>query len=275
MLTVTDLRVTLGRRPVLDGVGFAARPGEVSAITGPNGSGKTTLIRALTGDLGFRGRVALAGLDVARARPWQLAALRAVLAQHTPVAFPFTVAEIVRLGQAGGLAAAGPDLAGRALARVGLAGFENRNFQELSGGEQQRVQFARALAQVWEPVAEGVPRWLFLDEPVASLDIAHQLQVMQIARDFADAGGGVVAVLHDLNLTAMFADSVALMKDGRIAAQGRPEDVFTDTGLSAAYECQLRVNCAPAEATWILPHAARIRHDAPRDAVIDSDTMCD
>ena len=99
-----------------------------------------------------------------------------------------------------------------ALARVDLAGFEGRMYQELSGGEQQRVQLARVLCQVWTPVAEGRARYLFLDEPVSSLDIGHQLSVMRLARDFAARGGGVVAVMHDLNLTSMFADQVVMMQ---------------------------------------------------------------
>lgn len=258
MVTATRLTVAYGAREILREVDFAARPGALTAIVGPNGSGKTTLIRALSGDLPYRGEAHLGGLQIGRAKPWELAARRGVLAQFTPVAFPFTVAEVVRLGQSGGLSAGGPDLTQRALARVGLAGFEGRNYQELSGGEQQRVQLARVLAQVWEPADGDGPRWLFLDEPVASLDIAHQLEVMQVARDFADAGGGVLAVMHDLNLTAMFADEVALMSAGRIAAQGRPEAVFTDETLSAAYGCRLKVNTAPARSTWLLPHAASL-----------------
>src|SRR5690606_8947929 len=116
----------------------------------------------------------------------------------------------------------------QALARVDLAGFAGRLYQELSGGEQQRVQLARVLCQVWTPVLEGQPRYLFLDEPVSSLDIRHQLIIMNIARDFARRGGAVVAILHDLNLTAMFSDRIFVMHRGRLAAGGTPQDVLTD-----------------------------------------------
>ncbi len=136
--------------------------------------------------------------------------------------------------------------------------FEGRFFQELSGGEQQRVQLARVLAQVWTPMHEGVPRWLFLDEPVSALDIGHQLQVMRIARDFADQGGGVVAVMHDLNLTAMFSDSVALIAEGGVLQQGGPEEVLCDALLSRAYRCQIRVNTQPGQGVFLLPHAASL-----------------
>ncbi|MGC8201088.1 heme ABC transporter ATP-binding protein [Aliiroseovarius sp. PTFE2010] len=256
MLEAKNLSVRFGRRDILHGLSFAAKPGEITAIVGPNGSGKTTLLRALTGDVPFTGAAHLEGIDVARAKPWELAARRAVLAQFTGVAFPFTVAEIVRLGQASGLRAGQGDLTERALARVGLTGFGPRHYHDLSGGEQQRVQLARAIAQIWAPVGEAGANWLILDEPVASLDIAHQLEVMGVARDFARDGGGVVAVMHDLNLTAMFAGSVALMAQGRVVTQGSVDRVFTDAHLSSAYACELRVNTTPARGPFLLPHTA-------------------
>ncbi len=164
-------------------------------------------------------------------------------------------------GRPGGPAAAGA--ARQALAAVGLAGFERRILADLSGGEQQRVHLARALAQV-EGLADGAgdPRWLLLDEPVASLDIAHQLQVMRLARAFADRGGGVIAVMHDLNLTAMFADRVLLMAAGAVLAEGSPAAVMTDRRLSEAYGCPLRVNATPVAVPYVLPQTAGMRAPA-------------
>ncbi|MDH2327292.1 heme ABC transporter ATP-binding protein [Cereibacter sp. SYSU M97828] len=258
MIVAANIHVRLGGRMILHGVSFDARPGHLTAIVGPNGSGKTTLMRAITAETPFDGHVAMNGTDIASAKPWQLAAIRAVLPQATPLAFPFTVIEVVRLGLGSGISAARGHLAQQALARVGLQGYEGRMYQDLSGGEQQRAQLARVLAQVWEPVLDGQPRWLLLDEPVSSLDIGHQLIVMQIARDFADAGGGVVAVMHDLNLTAMFADRVALLAEGRMVAQGTPAGVLTDANLSCAYRCRVRVNTPPDAGTWLVPHAASV-----------------
>lgn len=159
-------------------------------------------------------------------------------------------------GRPGGPAAAGA--ARQALAAVGLAGFERRIVADLSGGEQQRVHLARALAQVEGGGANGggEPRWLLLDEPVASLDFAHQLQVMRLARAFADRGGGVIAVMHALNLTAMFADRVLLMAAGAVLAEGSPAAVMTDRRLSEAYGCPLRVGIAPPIGPYVLPQAA-------------------
>lgn len=256
MLTAENLTITLGQRPVLQGVSFAAASGHVTAIVGPNGSGKTTLLRALTGDVKGAGRIVLNDMDIARTRAPQLAAVRAVLSQSNALAFPFTVIEVVRLGLTAGLSAATPEVAHQALARVGLSGFATRPFANLSGGEQSRVHLARVLAQVWTPVGPTGPCWLFLDEPVASLDIGHQVMVMNIARSFADAGGGVVAVMHDLNLTAMYADKVTLLGGGAVVGCGAPVAVLTDELLSRAYRCTVRVNTPPLRGPYVLPQAA-------------------
>ncbi|APX14078.1 heme ABC transporter ATP-binding protein [Tateyamaria omphalii] len=256
-LAIRNLTVGYGRKTVIQDLDADAVPGALTAIVGPNGSGKSTLIKAISGDLTFDGHITLNGTDVATAQPWHLAGLRGVLPQASTLAFPFHAIEVVRIGLSAGPDADHEHRAEAALARVGLAGYANRYYQELSGGEQQRVQLARVLAQVWSPGTADGPRWLMLDEPVSNLDIAHQLQVMTIARNFARAGGGVVAVMHDLNLTALFADHVLVMAEGQLLAAGHPIDVMTDEVLSHAYGCHLRVNTAPPDAVpYILPHCA-------------------
>ncbi|MET4130487.1 iron complex transport system ATP-binding protein [Roseovarius sp. MBR-38] len=247
----------LGRTPVLSGVDLEARPGRVTAIVGPNGSGKTTLLRALTGEIEAAGRITLDDLPVGPRHAAALASRRAVLPQATRLAFPFTVIEVVRLGHLAGPHAAQQDLPSRALDRVGLGPLAHRFYQDLSGGEQQRAQLARVLAQVWQPHGSDGANWLFLDEPVSSLDIGQQLAVMRIARDFAAGGGGVICVLHDLNLAAMFADAMVVLRQGCVAAQGVPAQVMTSDLLSAVYDCPLRVSIAPpGDVPFILPHAA-------------------
>ena len=257
MLRASGIGVRIGRKQILGGLDFEAAPGAVTAIVGPNGSGKSTLLKAITGDLPHSGRISLDGTALATMTARDLAARRGVLPQGSTLAFPFTVAEVVAIGLHHGAFGAEAAIASRALDRVGLGGFGGRFYQELSGGEQQRVQLARVLAQVWEPLQDGRPRWLFLDEPVSALDIAHQLQVMRIARDYADAGGGVVTVMHDLNLTAMFADRVAVLAQGRCLAAGTPAEVMTDATLGCAYGCALHVGRTPPPGTpFLLPHTA-------------------
>ena len=254
-LIAQDITVSLSRKPVLHGVSLTARAGQVTAIVGPNGSGKTTLMRCLTGELSCKGRITLGGQDLATLPPEALARRRAVLPQAAALSFPFTVAEVVRIGlDARGERAEA--MVPAALAAVDLPGFSGRLYQELSGGEQQRVQLARVLAQVWQPVGDDGPRWLLLDEPVSSLDIAHQLVVMRLAAGYARRGGGVVAVMHDLNLTALFAQNLVLLSGGRVLAHGPVPEVLTDALLSQAYGCRLRVNAVPESGIFVLPHAA-------------------
>jgi iron complex transport system ATP-binding protein len=252
MIEIHGLSLRLGKRQVLRGIDLRAEAGQLTAIVGPNGSGKTTLLRAISGDLRYEGSIRVNGREVSATSAADLAADRGVLQQSASLSFPFTVHEVVRLGLRG---KDENDPVGRALERVDLSRYGGRKYQELSGGEQQRVQLARVLCQVSEPIAGGAPRWLFLDEPVSSLDIHHQIAVMRLAREFAARGGGVVAVMHDLNLTAMFADAVVVMMESRAIATGSPAEVFTDEILSRAYGCPIRVGATPAGGVpFVLPH---------------------
>lgn len=260
MIKARDVSVSLGGRSIVAGVDFEAQPGHVTVIVGPNGSGKTTFLKALSGELAYSGSMSLNGRSLAGMRQVEVAAFRAVLPQATSLAFPFTVREVVQLGLLGGRSGALPGedrrLPERALARVDLDGFAGRFYQELSGGEQQRVQLARILCQVWAPLLEGAPRYLLLDEPVSSLDIKHQLIIMDIARDFARRGGGVVTILHDLNLTAMYADRLFVMHRGRLAASGAPVDVLSDELIEKVFDCRLRVGVPPSGGIpFVLPQS--------------------
>ena len=254
MLEARDVSVSLNGRVIVRHTSLSISPGQVTVIIGPNGSGKTTLLRALSGELITpTGSIRLNGHDLCNLKPWQAATMRAVLPQTTTLSFPFRVREIVALGQSESGALS--DRPERALARVDLSGFGGRLYQDLSGGEQQRVQLARVLCQVWTPIVGEEPRYLLLDEPVSSLDIRHQLTIMQVARDFADAGGGVLAVLHDLNLAAMFADRVVVMCDGRIIVQGAPADVLDDATIAGVFGVPLRAGVAPAGIPFVLPQS--------------------
>jgi iron complex transport system ATP-binding protein len=261
MIEARGVSVSIGRKCIVSDIDFEARPGEIATMVGPNGSGKTTFLKALSGEYAYSGRIAVNGSDLSTLAPAEAAGLRAVLPQATNLSFPFTVREIVKLGLVGGRSGVSPSeaehLPEQALAKVDLQGFAGRFYQELSGGEQQRVQLARVLCQVWAPVIDGQPRYLFLDEPVSSLDIKHQLIIMNIARDFAQRGGGVVAILHDLNLTAMFADRIYVMHRGNLAAAGTPRDVLKDNLIEEVFGCRLRVGALPAGNTpFVLPQSA-------------------
>ena len=259
-----DLVVHLGSRAALNGVSMTAAPGAVTMIVGPNGSGKTTLQRALSGDIGYQGRARLDGIEIKEISRAGLARRRGVLAQHTDVAFPFTVGEIVRLGLTVNAAATTQAKAAAfvdaALRKVDLQGFAGRRYDALSGGERQRVQLARVLCQIEAPKGQEGARWLFLDEPVASLDIRHQLHIMTLARRFADEGGGVIAVMHDLNLAAMYGDHIVALKSGRIVADGAPTDIMQASIIRDCFDCPLRPGHVPADSPFILPQSIHPAH---------------
>ncbi len=260
MIKAKNLTVKLSGKPVLQGVNIEAPAGQLTAIVGPNGSGKTTSLKAIAGELSYGGTVSINGHDISTLKPWELALKRAVLPQSTVISFPFTVREIVRMGLsvgARGDAGETDRIAKDALEAVDLSGFAGRFYQELSGGEQQRVQLARALCQIWDPLQHGEPAFLLLDEPVSSLDIRHQLTIMRLAQDFCARGGGVIAIMHDLNLTAMFADRMVMIKAGRVAAAGHPNAVMTDEIMETVFGCPMRVNVTPTgNIPFVLPHTA-------------------
>jgi iron complex transport system ATP-binding protein len=259
-LDVRDVKVTLGSGCIVNDMSFCAHAGELLAIIGPSGSGKTTLLKAITGELPYSGSIQLGGYEIASLSPEVQALARGVLPQASHLSFPLTVSEVIGLGildrRQGRLARA--NRIAEALALVGLAGFEARTYQELSGGEQQRTQLARVLCQVWDPVAEdGTPRWLFLDEPVSSLDIKHQYQIMKLAKDYSRRGGGVIAVMHDLNLTAAFADKILVMKHGSKVQHGSLENVFSEKTLTPTFEMPLAITRSKEGRFQVTPQLAK------------------
>lgn len=258
MIEIKNLNVKRGNKVILHNLNFTALAGNLTTIIGPNGSGKTTLIKALSGDLKYSGVIQLNGKDIASETARHLALQRAILPQSTALSFPFLVNEVVKLGLSADVERLQkqkylPELA---LERVDLAGYGNRYYQELSGGEQARVQLARVLCQIWSPSYNNNPCWLLLDEPVASLDIRHQLVVMDIARDFANRGGGVVTILHDLNLASHYSDKIVLLHQGSISYEGTPREVLTTENLRNIYQCNLSVGTIPADdVPFILPQS--------------------
>jgi iron complex transport system ATP-binding protein len=231
-------------RALVDDVSLQVRPGEVVAIIGPNGAGKSTLLRTLAGDLQpTGGSVWLAGQPLAGQDPRRLARLRAVMLQGSKVVFPFTVADVVLLGR--GLEpgnASDLALVRRTLVQVGLPeSFATRVYTTLSGGEQQRVDLARVLVQVRDASPEA-PALLLLDEPTASLDLAHESQMLALLRTEAASGRlGVLVVLHDLTLAGWVGDRLALMADGRLIACGPPAEVLRAEVIQPAYGTDVTV----------------------------------
>ena len=248
-LQARDVSLQLGANAVLDGVSVAVSPGSFAALVGPNGAGKSSLLRVLSGDLApNRGDVTLEGEPIALFATRDLARLRSVMGQSATIAFDFYVEEVLAMGWLGA-AVAYREALRDVVRRCALDGLLGRRFNTLSGGESQRVQFARALLQIWRggagPAASAAPRYLLLDEPTASLDINHELALLRLARQACADNVGVLAVLHDLNLAARFADRVALLDGGAVVAAGAPDSVLTAERLSRVYATPVRVENHP------------------------------
>ncbi len=240
-LAADALEVALGRRVVLRGVSLAVEPGELVAVVGPNGAGKSTLLRGLSGELTPRAGEVTLDQRALRAYPRDaLARRRAVLPQRAQLSAGFHVDEVVALGRHPHRARQVEDARAveRALARVGLAELRGSLFTRLSGGEQQRVMLARVLAQLDGDAAAS--RFLLLDEPTAALDLAWQHHALELARALTREGVGVLAILHDLALAAMYADRVALLVEGQLVKTGAPAEVLSASNLQRAYGVRTR-----------------------------------
>ncbi len=264
MLTLDSLTLAYGSRVVLRDVHLTLPAGEVLALIGPNGAGKSTLIRAASGLLRpAGGRVTLDGADVHRWSPEQRARRIAVVPQAAQLPETFTAFETVLMGRTPYLGWLGREreqdraIARRAMERTCTSELAGRPVGALSGGEQQRVLIARALAQA-APV-------MLLDEPTAHLDLRHQAGTLGLVRDLARTDGlAVLVALHDLNLAAQFADRVALLAGGELQAVGTPTEVLTPGNLSRAYDIPIYVISHPLHgAPLVLPDGASPRPGQP------------
>jgi iron complex transport system ATP-binding protein len=232
VLTAEAVALRVEGVALVEDVSLEILAGEVVGVVGPNGAGKTSLLRILAGEVApTSGRVTLGGVPLSRLRPRELARRRAVLPQHTLLQFAFRALDVVLMGRYPHRESSEEEdleTAHRAMAGTDTAHLERRLYPTLSGGEQTRVSFARVLAQ-------DAPL-VMLDEPTTSLDLRHQELVMRLVRSLADGGAAVVAVLHDLNLAARYADRVALMNGGRLAALAPTREVLRADLLTEVYQ---------------------------------------
>ncbi len=239
-LLVSGLSVAISGRPILADVGFAAPAGRITGLIGPNGAGKSTLLSALLGLVPAEGSARFAGQHLPAMPRRDRARMVALVEQSATTEERLSVRDVVAMGRipfesAWQSAPSHQDaaLVDAALLETGMTAFAGRRFDTLSGGEQQRVHLARALTQQ--------PRLLLLDEPTSHLDIAGQLQMLDLLRKRAEAGMTVLLALHDLNLAARFCDHLVLLSAGRCVAQGDPHSVLTPSLLDAVYGVRARL----------------------------------
>ena len=251
ILTAERITVRAQHRTILADASVRLEPGELVGLIGPNGAGKSTLLRAIVGNQAYvAGEVRLDGKAANEFSARQRARALAYLPQERHVEWPLPSRAVVALGRYPHTRGFGPtrpadsDAVDRAMAAVGASELANLSATVLSGGERTRVLLARALA-VEAPL-------LLADEPIAGLDPFHQLDVMEILRETAHGGAGVLAVLHDLVLAMRFMDRVVLMHEGAVIANGSPGEVLTDENLKRVYRVTARRGSADG-VDYVLP----------------------
>ena len=250
-LTTHTLGLTLAGRPVLTDIDLAFAPGRVTVLLGPNGAGKSSLLACLSGlVVPQSGEARLDGTAIPALHRRDRARRIGLLPQSGEVHWSIDVQTLVALGRIprrGRWGEADADRAAiaQAMAATDVARFATRGVGTLSGGERGRVLLARVLA--------GQPDWLLADEPLANLDPAHQLDILDRLRDIAATGAGVVLVLHDLNQAARVADAVVLLRDGRVIAHGPPDTVLTEHLLAKTYGVAVHIGRTPTGERFVVP----------------------
>tara|TARA_B100000427_G_scaffold268630_1_gene234655 strand:- start:397 stop:1167 length:771 start_codon:yes stop_codon:yes gene_type:complete len=232
----------IGSKYIVKDLEFSFKAGNLVSIIGPNGAGKTTLLKLMSGELKpSGGEIFLNDFAFSELSLKERANKRAVMTQSSSVVFDFLVDEILEMGWVQGSSDDFLKTCADVVNSCGLDELMGRKFNTLSGGEQQRVQFARALLQVGSLSKTADDRFLLLDEPTSNMDVAYELNLLNLAKEVRKTGVGVIVVLHDLNLAARFSDQIILMNSGLIVASGQPEEVLSDRILSDVYSTQLRV----------------------------------
>lgn len=251
-LAASGVTVKRGAQAVVRDVSLQVDEGELVILLGPNGAGKSTLLAALAGEkAATSGHIYLAGRALAEWHPAELARHRAVMPQRVDVNFPLTVTEVLKLGRPPEPSERSAPVLEDLLHRLDIRHLRHRRVPGLSGGEQQRVQLARVLAQVWDSPGPVV---LLLDECTSALDPSHQQQVFGLLKRLSrERGFAILAVAHDLNLAARHGDRLVLLRDGQSYSDNSPERVLTADALKDVYGLSARVMMLPEGYPMVVP----------------------
>jgi len=242
MIEVEELSYQVGKKKLLQQLNFEVQAGELLAILGANGAGKSTLLKLLSRELiPSSGKIIFRGRDLQSYKLPELAKQRAVLSQQNTISISFLVNELVMMGRyphfdqhpgANDIA-----IVKKVMEQTGITHLEGRDYNTLSGGEQQRVQLSRVLAQIYD--CENA--CLYLDEPTNGLDLLYQQQMMELARHLADQGYCVICILHDINFASRFADKIMMLKDGRTVASGTPVEVINCENIHQTFGVNVKL----------------------------------
>ncbi|HJN49927.1 MAG: heme ABC transporter ATP-binding protein [Pseudomonadales bacterium] len=244
-LTAADAGYAIGAAELLHGISLDINPGELIIAVGPNGAGKSTMMKLLSGEIfPSLGQVAIDGIDLKQWQLRKLARIMAVLPQQSELNFPFRVHEVVSLGRIPHATGRHRDLeiVEELLVKLDINHLAQRDFTTLSGGEKQRTQIARILAQIWDH-QQGT--FILLDEPTSSLDLAHQQATLKMIKELTAAGAGVFVILHDMNLAAQFADRLVLLHRGGIVSDGDPWSVLSQENIKRVFDLDVSIISHP------------------------------
>ena len=245
-----DLSVTIDSKKILDKLSFTCRSGEITAIVGENGAGKSTLVNCLAGVAKFEGSLSLNGHPIGNLSLAELAKYRAVLPQHSQLNFPFNVQEVVRLAMSlGSLSYEDQEaVINDSLELVDAHQFINRDYLNLSGGEKQRVQLARVLAQL-RAHNHNKSRFLFLDEPTSALDLKHQYSTLKMLNELCTKNTqqdiGALVIVHDLNLASLYCDKILLLNDGQLIMHDTPTRVLQNKRIKRSFGIDVLIDSHP------------------------------
>lgn len=243
LLDINNVGVSVAGKELISGIDLALDDGEILAVVGPNGAGKTTLLNTVSGDVDIsRGEVRMGGKHLSAWEQREKARSLAVLPQLSLLNFPYTVEEVVSLGRTPHDTGQKQDreIVREAICAMDIEYLSDRLYTQLSGGEKQRTQLARVMAQIWR-CEDSKVRLLLLDEPTAALDVGHQQQLMSVIEDFAGTGAGVLMVVHDINIAAKYAHKILALAGGRPIACGPAGDVLSEELLQELFNVEVRI----------------------------------
>ncbi|GBF41529.1 heme ABC transporter ATP-binding protein [Leptospira levettii] len=246
-----NISYQIGKKPILEGINIEIKPGELHVLIGRNGAGKSTLFHLLCGDTKLQsGKVYCNEVEIESFTKIELAKTRAVLTQDAQINFPIPSEQIIALGRYPHVADKTKDseIVETCLKITNSTMLRQQHYPTLSGGEKQKINFGRILAQVWETP----PRYIFLDEPVSAQDIPNQYQTLNICRHMADKGYAVFMILHDLNLASQYADRVTLIDKGKLIQSGSVEEVLTTKNIEIAFGIKTKI-LKTNEINFIIP----------------------
>lgn len=241
LLWANDVSFSINGRVLLSNISLALEKGSLNILIGPNGAGKSTLMRLLSGYLSSNsGEIYWNNTPLTSFSATELAKQRAVMRQHSQLNFPFTVEEVIRMGGYHRRPVEIERYLAEVIDATECTTLQHLAYAQLSGGEQQRVQLARALLQLWDEQLEG--KLLFLDEPTSAFDLHHQQHCLRLLKRLCDEKGlTVCTILHDLNLAALYGDQLILLAEQQIQANGSPSEVLTQTILQRWYQAELDI----------------------------------